>query len=221
MLQIAINGNRCEVEEGATILDALHTIGVTVPTLCHDDRLQPSGACRMCVVEIKGWNRHATACNTPVQDGMDIETHTPAIEGARRTLLRLLAQSYPSQAVEAFPEKPFHHWLSHYRVSADGHQPPSNVLRDFTHPYIHVDMAQCIQCYRCVRICDELQGQFVWRVWDRGAATRILPDSGTTLLESSCVSCGACVDSCPTGALEDQSVLSRGTPETWTRTTCP
>ncbi|HEY5895595.1 MAG TPA: formate dehydrogenase subunit alpha [Chthoniobacterales bacterium] len=82
-------------------------------------------------------------------------------------------------------------------------------------------MAQCIHCYRCVRICDEVQGQFVWRVWDRGATPRILPDSGTTLLASSCVSCGACVDSCPTGALEDQTVLAQGVPEEWTRTTCP
>ena len=71
-------------------------------------------------------------------------------------------------------------------------------------------MAQCITCFRCVRICNELQGQFVWQVWDRGDATRIVPDSGTTLRESSCVACGACVDTCPSGALEDKSVLEFG-----------
>jgi formate dehydrogenase major subunit len=82
-------------------------------------------------------------------------------------------------------------------------------------------MARCITCFRCVRICDEVQGQFVWRVWNRGDATRILPDSGTTLRESTCVSCGACVDACPSGALEDKTVLQAGVPAKWTRTTCP
>src|SRR3970282_2774571 len=76
-------------------------------------------------------------------------------------------------------------------------------------------------CYRCVRICEEVQGQFVWRVWNRSDATRILPDSGSTLLESSCVSCGACVDTCPTGALEDKTLLLRGVPTKWKKTTCP
>ena len=81
-------------------------------------------------------------------------------------------------------------------------------------------MTQCITCFRCVRICNELQGQFVWKVWDRGDATRIVPDSGTTLRESSCVACGACVDSCPSGALEDKSIRQLGVAEKWTRTTC-
>ena len=94
-------------------------------------------------------------------------------------------------------------------------------LIDDSHPYIHVDMSQCIMCYRCVRICDEVQGQFVWQVFNRGHDTRIVPDSGTNLRESSCVSCGACVDTCPSGALEDKSVLARGLPINWTRTTCP
>ncbi|HEY5895594.1 MAG TPA: 2Fe-2S iron-sulfur cluster-binding protein [Chthoniobacterales bacterium] len=108
MFHLMINGRSCEVREGATILETLHAAGVEVPTLCHDERFQPSGACRMCVVEVKGWNRHPTACNTPVLDGMEIETHSPDVEDARRTLLRLLGRTYPSDAVAAFPEKPFH-----------------------------------------------------------------------------------------------------------------
>ena len=71
-------------------------------------------------------------------------------------------------------------------------------------------------CFRCVRICADVQGQFIWQVWNRAAETEIVPDSGTTLADSSCVSCGACVDTCPTGALEDKSVLQRGAPEEWT-----
>ena len=74
---------------------------------------------------------------------------------------------------------------------------------------------------RCGRICEEVQGQFVWQVLNRGHDIKIVPDSGTTLRESSCVSCGACVDTCPSGALEDKSLLMRGKPTKWTRTTCP
>jgi formate dehydrogenase major subunit len=86
---------------------------------------------------------------------------------------------------------------------------------------LHADFSKCITCFRCVRICDEVQGQFVWRAWNRGDATRIRPGEAPSLLESDCVSCGACADTCPTGALEDQSILERGMPVKWTRTTCP
>lgn len=82
-------------------------------------------------------------------------------------------------------------------------------------------MSQCIHSFRCVRVCDEVQGQFVWREWNRGDATAIRPDSGTTLLESSCVSCGACADTCPTGAIADKSLIQVRTPVRWTRPTCP
>ena len=219
MLHVTINDRAHEFPAGLTILAALRELGIDVPTVCYDDRLEPSGACRLCSVEITGWNRYATACNTPLANGMVIETHSAGVEDARRTLLRLLAANYPAEPVREFPEKQFHRYLTHYRVS------PSNgavrpVAPDPSHPYIHVDMTQCITCFRCVRICNELQGQFVWKVWDRGDATRIVPDSGTTLRESSCVACGACVDSCPSGALEDKSILELGVAEKWTRTTC-
>lgn len=220
MLHITINGQPCEAPEGATVLDALHALGVGLPMLCHDDRLHPSGACRLCAVAVKGWDRHPTACNTPLLDGMEIETHSPPVEDARRTLLRLLAADYPAAAVEQAPDKPFHHWLRHYGVEAGGNGTKKH-FTDTTHPYLHVDMAQCITCLRCVRICDEVQGQFAWRAWGRGAATRILPNRGDSMLESDCVSCGACADTCPTGAIEDRSVIEQGVPDSWTRTTCP
>ncbi len=223
---VIINGKPCSCEEGSTVLDALRLLNVEVPTLCHDDRLKPYGGCRLCIIEVKGHERPLTACNTPIADGMEIETHTAAIEELRRTQLTLLARAYPSDAVERFPGKPFHRWLKAYGLERECHNDHGNGNGttsgiDASHPYIQVDMSQCILCYRCVRICEELQGQFVWKIWNRGDATRILADSGSTLLASSCVSCGACVDSCPTGALEDKSVIARGIPTAWTRTTCP
>jgi formate dehydrogenase major subunit len=221
MLQVTINDQRREFPDGVTILGALRQLGIELPTVCHDDRLEPSGACRLCSVEIAGWNRYATACNTPLANGMSIQTHSPGVEEARRTLLRLLVENYPAEAVCAFPEKEFHRYLAQYDVVPANGSFVRSVAPDFSHPYIRVDMTQCITCFRCVRICNELQGQFVWKVWNRGDATRIVPDSGTTLRESSCVACGACVDSCPSGALEDKSVLDLGVAEKWTRTACP
>ena len=220
MLHVTINDRAHEFPAGLTILAALRQLGIDVPTVCYDERIEPSGACRLCSVEITGWNRYATSCNTPLANGMVIETHTAGVEEARRTLLRLLVENYPAEPVREFPEKQFHRYLTHYGVSPSNGAFVRRVAPDPSHPYLHVDMAQCITCFRCVRICNELQGQFVWKVWDRGDATRIVPDSGTTLRESSCVACGACVDSCPSGALEDKSILELGAAEKWTRTTC-
>ena len=242
-MKLTVNGRALEVTHGTTLLQAARAAGIEIPTLCHDDRLKPAGACRLCLVRVRGLHHLVPACATPVADRMEIETHTPEIEETRRTLLQLLAEDYPVEAVERWPEKQFHQWLRHYQVpvAADVRRLTSQIgnpkseigngqslltsaasgpFRDNTHPYLAADMSRCIDCFRCVRICGEVQGQFVWHVTGPGHAARIVPD-GPTLLTSSCVSCGACVDTCPTGALEDQSILQRGLPTKWTRTTCP
>lgn len=223
MPHVKINGRGLEAPEGTSVLHAAQSLGIRIPTLCHDERLHPTGACRLCAVMIRGWERPVTACNTQVTEGMEIETHPPEIEELRKTLLGLLAEGYPGEAISAMPDKPLHALFRHYEVippaaqAPPGRHPPV----DNSLPYLRVKMDQCIDCFRCVRICDEVQGQFVWRTWNRGAMTAIRPDSGTTLRESSCVSCGACADTCPSGAIEDRSVLEAGGPAQWTRTTCP
>ena len=222
LLKATINSQPHEFAEGLSILEASGAIGVNIPTLCNDERLKAIGSCRMCLVQVEGKPRPVTACDTLLADGMMISTHTPALENERRALLRMLAQDHPGEGMRQTPEKPFYRYARQYGLTESdfngSHEPH---LLDDSHPYIHVDMSQCIMCYRCVRICDEVQGQFVWQVLNRGHDTKIVPDSGSTLRESSCVSCGACVDTCPSGALEDKSVLARERPTTWTRTTCP
>lgn len=217
MPRVSINdGPSLEVDPGSTVLGALKASGVEVPRLCHDERLAPYGACRLCVVEIEGEPRPVASCCTPAADGMVIHTHTPALEDLRRTNLELMVADYPAAAVAAEPEHPFHRLLAQYGVRP-GNRARSGSFHDDSHPYLGVAMDRCIHCYRCVRICDEVQGQFVWKVWNRGAHTHIAPD-GATLTEGGCVACGACVDSCPTGALFDKR--SPDVAEHWTRTTC-
>jgi formate dehydrogenase major subunit len=271
MVRLKINGQSVEAPANATVLESGRQAGVEIPTLCHDERLKPAGACRLCLVQVLGVHHLVPACATSIADGMEVETHTPEIEETRRTLLQLLAEEYPADAAERWPDKPFHRWLRHYHISvaadvrrltSPGNQSKAGKraseevgaadlapspggegwgeggrashskfdqslltsaatrFQDVTHPYLAADFTRCIDCFRCVRICNEVQGQFVWHVTGRGHNARIVPD-GPTLLTSSCVSCGACVDTCPTGALEDQSVLRHGVPTAWTRTTCP
>lgn len=221
MLSVRIDGTRYEVPEGATVLDALRTAGVRLPTLCHDQRLEPSGSCRTCLVRVTGLPKLVTACTTKLAEGMEIDAGTPDLQATRRALLEMLAHRYPGAPVARFPDKPFHRELRVVRLADPASLSSSNTgLQDRAHPYIVVDMSRCIDCYRCVRICAELQGQFVWHIHGRGLDTSIQPD-GPTLRDSSCVSCGACVDTCPTGALEDRALLESEPASHWTRTVCP
>jgi formate dehydrogenase major subunit len=221
MLHVVINGRRCKSEPG-TVLAALQNIGIRVPTLCHDDRLTPTGACRSCLVSVSEHERLVPACTTALADGMVIETHTPELEEHRRSLLKMLAWRYPAEAVAQCPEKEFHRHVREYGLEGELQGSLDVNLEDRSHPYIAIDMSRCIECYRCVRICDEVQGQRVWHVRDRGFETRIEPDAAN-LRESSCVACGACVDTCPTGALTDAhaDAIRLGAASQWTRTTCP
>jgi formate dehydrogenase major subunit len=218
MTEIVINGERRQVADGSSILDALGKAAVHVPQLCHDSRVTPAGACRLCLVEVRGLPRPVPACTTVVTSGMVIESHTPRLEVARREILELMAWHHPPEAQGS--ANPFIAELVARGLDGELSGASDPALVDDSHPYLHVDMARCIDCYRCVRICDELQGQSTWRIADRGGQLRIIPDAGGTLRASSCVSCGACADTCPTGAIIDRSILA-GAPTGWTRTTCP
>ncbi len=211
MIEFEIDGARRNLNDGATLLDALPDI----PALCHDARLAPLGTCRLCLVEVEGQQRPVAACMTPAASGMRIRTHTEALEAGRREALRLLARQLPGD----LPESELRRWLDRYSIAPGAHNPRDPALVDDSHPYLTVDMNLCIACYRCVRICADVQGQFVWRAEGRGESLRIVAGEGVPLGESECVSCGACSDTCPTGAIADCHVPT--VVDRWTRTTCP
>ncbi|MBP7415599.1 MAG: formate dehydrogenase subunit alpha [Pyrinomonadaceae bacterium] len=221
MIRAKINGIEGEFAEGASVLEAARKMGSGIPTLCDDKRLDPVGACRMCLVEIKGRSHATVSCTTILADGMEIETHTEPIEWARKWNLRMLARNYPADAFTKYPDKPFHKLTTDYGLTAADFHGDHSIAADPSHTYIDVDMSRCINCYACARICADVQGQFVWHVLGRGEDSHIMPDSFGAFGDSTCVSCGACADACPTGALEDKTVIERGFPTEWTKTTCP
>jgi formate dehydrogenase major subunit len=221
MVRLRIDGAAHDATPGDSVLDVVRAAGIHLPALCHDDRLEASGACRSCLVRVAGLPKPVPACSTAVCEGMEVQTATEELRDARRAVLRMLAQHYPHTALERSPNHPFH-----AELRAEGladHTAAAHVAEpslDQSHPFITVDMTRCIDCYRCVRICADLQGQFVWHVRGRGRGTTIRCD-GPTLLDSSCVGCGACVDTCPTGAIADRSTIGAPDVSTWTRTVCP
>ena len=171
-LPVTINGCSHHLRAGITVLEALHQVGIKVPDLCYDPRISPSGNCRLRLVEIETRERPLAACQTLLSEGMRIWTHTPPLEAGRKTILKMLARRYPQEALAKWPDKPFHQWLRHYGVMAGAPEKPVSV--DDSHPYIRVDMSRCIDCTRCVRICAQVQGQFVWGMRNRGDETAII-----------------------------------------------
>jgi formate dehydrogenase major subunit len=221
MIRAKINGINGEFADDITVLAAARELGFSIPTLCNDARLDPVGACRMCLVEIKGRAQEVVSCTTLLSEGMEIDTHSDPVEDARKWNLRMLAGKYPADAFTGYPDKPFHKLAADYGLASDDFHGNHSIAADTSHTYIDVDMSRCINCYACVRICSDIQGQFVWHVLGRGEESQIVPDSFGAFGDSTCVSCGACSDACPTGALEDKTVIERGFPTTWTKTTCP
>ncbi len=220
-VSLIINGCTYSLPEGLTLLGAVRYVGMDLPTLCHDSRLRPVGGCRLCLVLVEGQPRPVPACATLVSDGMRVLTNSPEIESGRRAVLVWLARHYPSEVIEAEPDRPFHALLRAYGVRAQGELVPGEPFIDTAHPYLAVDMRRCVLCLRCVRICTELQGHSVWHALGRGDQTRVVPAGADRLLASACVSCGACADTCPSGAIVDRSSRERPAPTRWTRTVCP
>ena len=217
---LMVDGQPQQARSGDTILALLQGLGISPPALCSDPRVQPGAHCRLCCVELQGLDHPVTSCNTLVAEGMHIVTRSPALERYRHQLLEWMAQSCSSADLQRHPDKALHRELLRHGLTPGEAEPPPRGAVDESHPLIRFDPSRCITCYRCVRICEELQGQSVWHALGHGAGVHMVPDSGGTLATSSCVGCGACVDTCPTAALLDRPSLGLPPAERWTRSVC-
>lgn len=227
-LHVTIDGREHAVAAGGSVLDALRGLGVALPTLCHDPRLAPVGDCWSCAVEVGMRSNDATAappqvlpaCHTPLAAGMAIATASAALLAFRHGLLVQLATRASAAGFAAWPAKELHVALSAHGIAPLAPAGEAASI-DASHPHLQVDMSRCIQCFRCVRICDQVQGESIWHAVGRGAELRIVPADAPTLGASACVGCGACADACPTAAIVDAARVGAAAPQRWTRTVCP
>lgn len=225
---LELDGRRVTFEPGDTVLEVARRAGCEIPTLCHDPRLEPAGACRTCLVEIAGWRRLAPSCATRAADGMKVTVESPRIERHRKTLLGLYLTDHPHERERAERGAPNEllDMAARYDAPRDwGRMEPKRVGRDSDrNPYIHFDAATCIACARCTRYCEEVEGVSAITLTGRGAATTISTADAHSLLDTTCEMCGGCVDVCPTGAMGEKMPLTRSAkPErelTKVRSTC-
>jgi len=211
-MKINVNGNEREVNSGQTILDALRDCGIEVPTLCHMKGLLPSGACRMCVVEVDGSPNLIPSCAYPVEEGMQIETHSPRAVRARKMIIELLLSNHPDDCLYCVRNKncQLQDLSADYgvreRVFA---QPKPDHSLDVSSPALIRDQSKCILCGKCVRVCEEVMGVSAIDFVHRGSKTIIAPAFEESMNTSSCINCGQCIVVCPTGALREQSHTDR------------
>ncbi len=214
---LKIDGETVEAPVGSTIMQAARQAGIDIPSICWDPRVAPIGSCRLCLVEVQGERDLLTACQTEIHEGMWVTTHNGELDAYRRTELNWYADHAAAEDMAAFPDKELHRLMQRFEVEPKGCPSPASAI-DASMPQIRVDMDKCIDCLRCVAICEEVQGESVWHEVGRGDESQIVPKQGDLLSEGACVACGACTDTCPTAALTD---TGGGQAESWTRTTCP
>jgi formate dehydrogenase major subunit len=208
MVNVTIDGKSIQVPEGTTVLRAAESAGIKIPTLCDHPQLTPYGGCRLCLVEIEGARTLQPSCTLPITPNMVVKTDTEKVKEARKFVLTLI-----------FSER--NHFCMYCQVSGGDcdlqnaaydegmtHWPLQPNYTTFTvdasNPYFVIDNNRCILCRRCVRACAELVGNFTLGIEDRGANSYLAADLGTPIGESTCISCGTCVQVCPTGAIIDR-----------------
>jgi len=219
--QAKINGASIEVQPGETILSAANRAGIEIPTLCYAKNLLPEGGCRMCLVETNRGPRPVAACHTPIAPGMEIQTHTPRLESLRRGILSLYLESDGETGfLSDGRDTPFTRLLERYGLPVPKTKPAAAATVDTSHPYLRFNPQLCINCRRCLTACEQIQGQFVYGMEGRGPAAHLIFGPGDRFVESACVSCGACVDQCPTFAISDRDRIEAKPAESPTHSVC-
>ena len=211
MVNLTINNQNIQVEEGTTILEAARSVGIEIPTLCYLKEINEIGACRVCVVEVEGSDKLVTACNNKVQEGIVVYTHSGKVRKVRKTNVKLILSQHDFKCATCI------------RSGNCALQKVSNELNIGEMPYhmelekaeinkkypIFRDASKCIKCMRCVQICDKIQDMHIWDMANTGARTTVSVCNGQKLNESDCSLCGQCVVNCPTGALRERDDVGK------------
>ncbi len=211
LFSIQVNNKKIKAEKGETILSALNKNGIIIPTLCRMKDFTPTGACRMCVVEVEGRERLVTACSQPVEEWMKIKTHSPRVIQARKTIVELLLSNHPDDCL--YCDRNLNCELQ--RLSEELNIRERRIrgkkvkLRlDQSSPAIIRELSKCILCGRCVRVCEEVITATSIDFINKGKKTHVGAAMDRDFNFSSCVHCGQCVLVCPTGALHEKHTIT-------------
>jgi NADH dehydrogenase/NADH:ubiquinone oxidoreductase subunit G len=209
---IDVNNTPIDTHEGETLLTALRNNGIKIPTLCHMAGFTPSGACRLCVVEIEGKRDLITSCTYPVEKGLVVRTNSPRVIKARKAIVEMLLANHPDDCL--YCERNGNcelQWLAeemHVKERKFFSKKNSD-QRDHSSPGVYRDPSKCILCNRCVRVCEEVQLVTAIEFNYRGNKTKVNSAFNKGLNVSSCINCGQCIMVCPTGALVDISHIEK------------
>jgi predicted molibdopterin-dependent oxidoreductase YjgC len=211
-LQLTLDGQEVSFIQGETLYEIAQRQQKDIPTLCYDPRLEPFGACRLCVVEVEGVRNPVASCTTKAAPGMVVKSATSSIEKHRKTLLEMVVsenrelavdplRGYASQELTKLVER-YGVLNGRFKGAQSGQTHPTD-----DNPFILRDYDLCISCNRCVRVCAEQEGDHAIAAKGRGFHKQITTEFDNILKESSCTFCGQCVQTCPTGALADKKAL--------------
>ena len=197
MVNIILDGKKLQVQDESTILQAARENGITIPTLCYLEGLNEIGACRVCLVEVKGQHRLVSSCNTKVREGMEISTRSEKVRMARRLNVELILSQHNCNC----PSCPRNGNCQLQKVAAqlgvNVEIYPKKFRQEFwdnTFP-LNRDETKCIKCMRCIQVCDQVQNMHVWDLVNTGKRTRV------GMVQNTCTLCGQCITHCPVAAL--------------------
>ena len=208
-IEIEVNGQILKTRKGDILLSVLNQNGIRVPTLCSMEGFPPTGACRLCIVEVEGMADLVPACSYPVEEWMKVNTHSARVIQARRTIVELLISNHPDECLYCFQNK--HCELQKLATELNVMERKGRT-RQFTRkidrssPSIIHDASKCVLCGRCIRICDH-QRVSALEFISRGTEMRVGTVGDKGLSSSDCISCGQCIRVCPTGSLQEKGHL--------------
>lgn len=214
MIELTINNLKVQANEGMTILDAAKSVGIKIPTLCHLSNMMPTGACRMCVVEVTGTRGLIPSCAYPVSNGMVVETNSPRVRRARKTIVELLIENHPQDCLVCVRNKncELQNFSEQYSIREHRFLGESKCHAiDISSASMERDPAKCILCGRCVRTCNEVQKIGAIDFTFRGFKSNVTTPYNKGLNVSDCILCGQCILVCPTAALREKSSLKEVT----------